>query len=107
MFARVTTVRIADEPRAHEPASVDESLDLWRESVAEVKRQRPGFVEGLVLLDREGNRVRTITIWETEADMRSVEAEGLLSKLTHEFADAISEPPLVEHFEIGLRVGRA
>ncbi len=106
MFARMTTVRIADSPRAHEPGSVDESLEMWRRSVAEVKRKRQGFVEAFVLLDREANRVRTVTLWESDEDMRSVEAEGLLQTLTHEFADAITEAPVVEHFEVGMRLQR-
>ena len=106
MFARVTTVQIAAQRRAHEPTTVDESLEMWRRSVAEVKRSRQGFVEALVLLDRAHDRVRTITLWETDEDMRSIEADGLYTALTHEFADAISEPPVIEHFEVGMRLTR-
>ena len=101
MFARVTKVQVFKEKRPFEPATVDEALAMWKDKVAHVKAAQKGFAEALFLMNQDHRTVMTVTLWETEDDLRSVEASGLYSTLLNAFSDVPAQKPVKEYYQVG------
>ena len=94
MFARVQTV--------HQPA---EKLDALAELAAEqvtAATELPGFRDFYYLLDRDNGKALVISFWETEADLRRLEANNA-SVREQVKAEARLESPLSEVFEVAFR----
>lgn len=80
MHARMSTSPI-------QPGKIDEAIAIYRDSVVPAARQLQGFKGGLLLTDRNGGKVISISLWETEADMKAGETSGYYqanrAKLAH------------------------
>jgi quinol monooxygenase YgiN len=62
MYARVVTAQIS-------PDQVDEAIRLWQEFVAPSVKQQPGFNSARLLVERKTGKVRSMGLWQTEADL--------------------------------------
>jgi heme-degrading monooxygenase HmoA len=94
MFARVQTV--------HQPAEkLDELTNLAREQLATAP-ELPGFRGFYYLIDRDNEKALVISLWETEKDLRQLEANNA-SMREHIKAEARLESPLAEIFEVALQ----
>ncbi len=103
MHARITTVQIGKEYRVLRPNTVDESLDALRlKTLPKLKKQK-GFKEFLVLIDRAGDRVVLITLWESEDDMIATETSGFYKRAVDEFSDRLVLEPRKEYYEVAIR----
>ena len=94
MFARVQTV--------HQPA---EKLDALAELAAQqvtAAPELPGFRDFYYLVDRDHGKALVISFWETEADLRRLEANNA-SVREQVKAEARLESPLSEVFEVAYR----
>ncbi len=88
MHARLTTRQI-------EPDRIDEAIGIYRDTVVPTVSQQQGSKGGLVMTDRGTGKVMTISLWETEADLRAYEPSSA--------TDALSkEAPVREVYEIGV-----
>lgn len=78
-----------------------EGIRLARERIPSAARLQHGF-EGIYLLfDRETGRSLSITLWETEEDMRA--SEEAASRVRGESVKASGDSILsVEHYEVAL-----
>jgi heme-degrading monooxygenase HmoA len=93
MFARVQTV--------HQPAEkLDEMTKLARKQLP-AAHELPGFKGFYYLIDRDNGKALVITLWETEEDLRQVEANTALRERTA--AEARIESPPSEIFEVTVR----
>lgn len=94
MFARVSTFQGPPEQTA-------EGIRLAREQILPAAKLQDGF-EGIYLLfDRETGRSLSITLWETEADMKA--SEEAASRVRNESVRAAGDAVVsVEHYEVAL-----
>jgi len=64
MSARVITTQTS-------PGKLADAIQLWRESVAPSVKQQKGFKRAYLLVERATGKIRTIGLWETEADLQA------------------------------------
>jgi heme-degrading monooxygenase HmoA len=95
MYARVTTFTIA-------PAKMDEALEVASISVVPTLKQQPGFKGVLTLFDRQVGKAVSVTLWETEADLKVGESSGVYQQQIGKFVPLLSAPPTRETFEASL-----
>jgi heme-degrading monooxygenase HmoA len=94
MFARLQTV--------HQPAvKLDELTTIAREQLP-AAQELPGFKDFYYLIDRANGKALVITLWETEEDLRQLEANNA-SMRERLKTEARLESPLAEIFEVALQ----
>jgi heme-degrading monooxygenase HmoA len=95
MYARNVTVQNA-------PDKLDEVIQLWRESVVPSLKQQKGFKRAYLLVERSTGKVRTMGLWETEADLQA--SVGWNQEQIAKFTGFFTAPPNVEHYEVAVEV---
>jgi heme-degrading monooxygenase HmoA len=94
LFARLQTV--------HQPAGkLDQLTELAREQLPGA-RELEGFRGFYYLVDRENGKALVLSLWETEADVRRLEA-GNAAMREHVKQEARLESPGSEIFEVALQ----
>jgi heme-degrading monooxygenase HmoA len=93
MFARVQTFR-------HPAEKLDELARLAREQLP-AAHELPGFKGFYYFIDRDNGKALVISLWETEEDLRQLEANNA-SMREHIKAEARIESPLAEMFEVAV-----
>lgn len=96
MYARVMT-------RQTKPGAMEEAIVNYRHNVVAAAREYPGFKGLLALVDRGTGKFVSITLWETEADMRAGETSQYLQQQIDRMATYMAGPPNTEHFEVAVR----
>lgn len=91
MYARMITAVIL-------PSKLDEAIQLWKDSVAPTTVGLTGFVNSRLFVNREMNKIRTLSLWTTEADYQ-VSAQWSQTQ-TNKFVTYFAEPPTVETYEL-------
>ena len=66
-------------------------------------KQQKGFLEAILLGDRETGTGMTLGIWQSETDAIETEQSGFLQQVIAKFAGIFIEMPIVEGFEIMVR----
>ena len=95
MFARVTIA-------AGLPGKAADLLRIERDSIVPACKTQKGF-KGLYLLnDPKTMKGMTITMWETEADMRAAEASGFYQQQVAKVKDVLAAMPVKEEYEVRL-----
>ena len=93
MFARVQ--------KLHQPAEkLDELAAIAREQLPSA-RELAGFNGFYYLIDRANGQALVISLWETEDDLRQVEARGAAVR-EHVEAEVGVKPPPAQIFEVAL-----
>jgi len=67
MFARITYSQLVS-------GTTDKALDVWKEKVGPALKQAKGFQGAYVIGDPDTGKGVTVTLWETEADMKATDA---------------------------------
>lgn len=93
MYARMTS-------GLGKPGSWDESIHIHRDSVVPACQTQKGFKGLYVLGDRQTNKSYTISLWETEEDMKAAEASGFYQAQVAKFKDILAAPPVREVLEV-------
>jgi len=91
MYARMVTATVL-------PDKLDEAIRLWKESVAPTTRTQKGFISARFFADRAANKVRTLGLWETEADFQA--SVGWNQAQIDKFAALFAAPAIVEGYEL-------
>ena len=95
MFARVSTFQ-------GQPDQTAEGIRIAREQILPAARLQDGFKGIYLLFDRESGRSLSITLWETEEDMKA--SEEAASRVRTESAEAAGETIIgVERYEVALQ----
>ena len=97
MHARLVTVQV-------QPGKVDEAISIYRDSVMPAAKQQKGFKGATLLTDRNTGKGVSVTLWETEADMKTTEASGWWQEQIAKFAAVLAMPPVREQFEVSVQV---
>jgi len=64
------------------PNRLDDAIGILRNQTVPFVREQAGFKGGLILADRSGGKLVTITLWETEADLTANVPLGFLDVVT-------------------------
>ena len=97
MQARLVTVQV-------QPGKIDEAISIYRDSVMPAAKQQKGFKGATLLTDRNTGKGVSVTLWETEADMKTTEASGWWQEQIAKFAAVLAMPPVREQFEVSVQV---
>jgi heme-degrading monooxygenase HmoA len=99
MHARVITVQV-------QPGAFDEAIGIYQESVVPAAKEQPGFAGFLVLVNRHAGTAISISLWETEDDLKASETSGYLQEQLAKFADVFvpNRLPGRESYEVGIQV---
>jgi heme-degrading monooxygenase HmoA len=94
VYARVSTLEGS-------PGQIDEGLRFLREELLPTGKDDPGFKGLIALADRQSGKTLSITLWESEEEMRATEqdANQLRSAWSETSGQQIAS---VESYEVGL-----
>ncbi len=95
MYARVLTVQL-------QPGKKEEAIQIYRDSTVPSAKQLPGFKNALFLTDDTTGKGISITLWETEAELKSSETSGWLEEQSAKFAPLFTAQPVREVYEVVL-----
>ncbi len=82
------------------PGTIDQGIDIYKNSVAPATKEQKGFKGVFFLVDRDTHKFMSVTLWEMEADMEAGEASGYLQEQIAKVAAIIAAPPTTEHYEV-------
>ena len=95
MHARVMTGLI-------QPGKMDEMILIYRDSIMPTAKEQKGFKGGILLTDPHTNKIISISLWETEADMKAGEASGYLQQQVGKVAPTLAAPSVREAYEVSV-----
>lgn len=93
MHARVTSFRV-------QPGKMDEANQISTESIIPAIKQQAGFKNFFVLEDSSSGKAMLITLFETEADMKTGVGSGFVQQQAAKIAHLLAEAPVVEFYEV-------
>ena len=96
MYARLTTVLI-------QQGKVEEANNIYRDSVVPAAQQQKGFKGAFLLTDPNTGKNVSISLWETEDDMKASETSSFLQEQMVKFAAVLAAPPTTEHYEVSVQ----
>jgi hypothetical protein len=94
MFARITLAEV-DPVRM----SIDNAVDLFKQSVLGELRQQTGYVGVYVLTTPEGKAL-LMSLWETKEAAQAELDSGFYETQLTKFATVFRSPPGREHYEV-------
>jgi heme-degrading monooxygenase HmoA len=74
------------------PGHIDTVVSLFENVVMHAATEQRGFRRGLLLVDRESDRVISIGLWHSEADLHASEQVGYLSQQIGNFIQMVAVP---------------
>ena len=96
MYARVTFATA-------EPAKVDQTIKIMRDSILPAAKKQRGFKGLTYLVNRQTGKGMSIVLWNTEDDMKAGEASGFYKEQVAKVIPLLSGPPTMEHYEVSVK----
>ncbi len=97
-YARVGTVQV-------QPGKMSEFIRIFRDSMVPPAQAQQGFKGVMVLANHDADKSFGFSVWETEADARTVETSRVAFQAqADKIKDIIVEVPTTEYFEVSLHV---
>ncbi len=93
MYARITTLPV-------EPGQLEAAIKLIQGSIAPVLQQQAGFKGWYLLTDAAKNKIMSITLWETEAELRAGQFSPAYQEQIAKLSSLAAGPPAVEQYEV-------
>ena len=94
MYARVVTLQVR-------PDKGEEAVRNYEASLENSKR-RPGYKAGFLLTDPETGKAFSITLWESEEDVRGGDTDGYYDKQMETMGDVWAKPPVREAYQVSV-----
>lgn len=96
----VTAARLL--PLEFQPGKIDEAQIIDQNSILPVANQQQGFRGILFLTDKATNRGISISLWETEADLRASEASGYYQEQVAKLVPCLVAEPVREVYAVSV-----
>jgi heme-degrading monooxygenase HmoA len=80
----------------------EEAIRIYKEHVMPATKEQKGFKSINLLTDPDTNKFISITIWETENDMKAGETDGYLQQQLNKISPLFVGPPTIQHFVIAV-----
>ncbi|MGD9032356.1 MAG: antibiotic biosynthesis monooxygenase [Desulfobacteraceae bacterium] len=93
MFARLTIVQV-------KPDKIDETINLYGESVVPAAKSQKGYKGVYMLVDRKTGKGVSISLWENEENAIANEQSGYYQEQIGKFKDFFTAPPAQEGYEV-------
>ena len=93
MYARMLNLEV-------QPGKLEEVLAVIRSDVGPVLTRQRGFKDWLLLTDANRNKLVSITLWETMADLTEGEMSEAYQMEAAKVIQLLNKPPLVEEYEV-------
>ena len=100
MHSRMMTMRIL-------PGKMELAVSIMQRSVIPMLRNQKGFVNIVLMENRDRNELIALTSWETERDMLSPERCDFLEQQAWKLNTVLAEDATVMHYEHRLPVQMA
>ena len=81
----------------------NEAIDVYRDSVVPAAREQKGFQNAMLLTDPETGKFISVTMWDSEADMKAGETSGYYQEQLGKIAALFAGPPTMEHYEVSVQ----
>lgn len=81
-----------------------DATNYFRQSLVPALRQQPGFLNGRLLTDAATGHCLLITVWESEADRRGADANGVLQTLFGHWQQYFVQPPIWVDYDLAAQV---
>ncbi len=78
------------------PGTMGDAAKIFSESVIPAARQQHGFKGAFFLTDPATGKGMSVTLWETEEDLKAGESSGYFSAQVAKFAPLLAGPPTRE-----------
>ena len=83
MHAQVSSVSL-------KPGKAEDWLAITRDSILPAAKERQGFVNAIILIDREKNTGIGISLWETAEDAEATATSGFYEEQVAKAADCLA-----------------
>jgi heme-degrading monooxygenase HmoA len=93
MYARVTVMQ-------GKPETAEEAAKIFNESVIPAAKAQKGFKGALFLTDPTTGKGMSLTLWESEGDLKAGESSGYFKEQTLKFGPLLAGPPAREVFVV-------
>lgn len=80
----------------------EKALRIYKEYVMPATKEQKGFKSINLLTDPDTNKFISITIWETENDMKAGETDGYLQQQLDKISPLFVGPPTIQHFVVAV-----
>lgn len=97
MFARTTRLQL-------QPGKMDEFKRVFQDVIAPTLQRQPGFCSITLLTDDANDRIFSLTQWASEADLITIQANGVNQELLGAVRHLAAEPPVQESYAVSLQV---
>ncbi len=97
MHARVVSMEVL-------PMNVEEAVRIYRGSVVPAATAERGFKGALLLTDQYTGEGVSISLWESEDDMRASEASGFYHRKLDQLDALLVSTPIRKHYEVSVQV---
>jgi hypothetical protein len=97
MFAQVSSVQL-------QPGKMDEWITLTQDSILPAAKDRPGFINAYILVDREKNTGIGISLWNAETDIDGEAASGFYQDQVAKAVACLDGPPERHVFEVAVQL---
>ena len=87
-----------------QPGKMDEGIAIFKDSIAPAVQGRSGFQSARLLVDRAGNKIIGVSIWDSEADVAGLMSSGFYQEQVAKFAALFAGPPEREVYEVAVEV---
>lgn len=86
------------------PETMDEAAKIFSGSVIPAARQQKGFKGALFLTDPATGKGMSVTLWETEEDLKAGESSGYFKEQIAKFGPLLVGPPTRDVFVVAAMV---
>ena len=86
------------------PGKMDEGVSIYRNSIVPTGKEQKGFKGALFLTDSKTNKAISISLWETEGDMKAGEATGYLQQQIVKLVPTFDTFPAPEVYAVSVQV---
>jgi heme-degrading monooxygenase HmoA len=80
----------------------EEAIRIYKEHVMPATKEQKGFKSINLLTDPDTNKFISITIWETENDMKAGETDGYLQQQLNKISPLFVGPPTIQHYVVAV-----
>lgn len=95
MYARHVTTKV-------KPDNLDEASKIYENSVVPEGKVQKGYRGIYMLTNKETGKIISISLWDSKEDAAANEKSGYFRRQVDKFKDFVSEPPVIEGFDVSL-----
>ena len=97
MYARTTIIH-------GKPDAMNEAAKIFTEAVIPAAKQQKGFKGALFLTDPASGKGMSVTLWESEEDLKAGESSGYFKEQIAKFGPLLAGPPTRDVFVVSAMV---